>query len=284
MDVCGSGGGPRAWPPPTSGRWLAPAASVGIVVASLAVVAGHVATFVVAARTVGVRLEVVELVPVALLVLVVAAVPLNLAGWGPREGAAAWAFAAAGLGAAQGLAVAVAYGTIVLVATLPGAVLLLVGRSRRRPVPDARRARAGSPTRAPRLPRTSWEARRMAERPYTVLSWAMSLDGYLDDVSGRRLVLSNAADLDRVDAVRASCDAILVGAGTVRADNPRLVVRRADRRARRVAEGRAPSPRKVTVTRHPHLDPSGGLLLDRGLRQARLLRHPGGGPDAVAPR
>ena len=65
----------------------------------------------------------------------------------------------------------------------------------------------------------------MAERPYTVLSWAMSLDGYLDDGSGQRLVLSNAADLDRVDAVRAGCDAILVGAGTVRADNPRLVVR-----------------------------------------------------------
>ena len=55
--------------------------------------------------------------------------PLNLAGWGPREGAAAWAFAAAGLGAAQGLAVAVAYGAIVFVATLPGAVFLVVGRS-----------------------------------------------------------------------------------------------------------------------------------------------------------
>ena len=126
---------------------LAPAASVGIVVASLAVVAGHVATFVLAARTVGVRLDVVELVPLALLVLVVAAVPLNLAGWGPREGAAAWVFAAAGLGATQGLAVAVAYGTIVFVATLPGAVLLLVGRRRwsapRMPSGARRRSRPG---------------------------------------------------------------------------------------------------------------------------------------------
>ena len=123
-----------------------------IVVASLAVVAGHVATFVVAARTVGVRLEVVELVPVALLVLVVGAVPLNLAGWGPREGAAAWAFAAAGLGAAQGLAVAVAYGTIVLVATLPGALLLLVGRSGRArsstPSSTNRLAHSGTPAAA----------------------------------------------------------------------------------------------------------------------------------------
>ena len=100
----------------------------------------------------------------------------------------------------------------------------------------------------------------MADRPYTLLSWAMSLDGYLDDASGRRLVLSNDADLDRVDAVRASCDAILVGAGTVRADNPRLLVRRAERRARRVAEGRAPSPRKVTVTRHPDLDPTAAFF------------------------
>lgn len=100
----------------------------------------------------------------------------------------------------------------------------------------------------------------MAERPYTVLSCAMTLDGYLDDASGTRLVLSNPAGLDRVDEVRAGCDAILVGAGTVRADDPRLLVRAADRRARRVAEGRPPSPHKVTVTRHPHLDPTGAFF------------------------
>lgn len=104
----------------------------------------------------------------------------------------------------------------------------------------------------------------MPDRPYTVLSWAMSLDGCLDDGSGERLVLSNAADLDRVDAVRAGCDAVLVGAGTVRADDPRLVVRSADRRARRVREGRAPSPLRVTVTRHPHLDPAAALFADGG--------------------
>ncbi|MBC7309298.1 MAG: dihydrofolate reductase family protein, partial [Tetrasphaera sp.] len=74
----------------------------------------------------------------------------------------------------------------------------------------------------------------MGERPYTVLSCAISLDGYLDDVSGTRLVLSNQADLDRVDAVRAASDAILVGAGTVRADNPRLAVRGEHRRAQRL--------------------------------------------------
>ena len=109
-------------------RLLAPDAVLGVTAASLVVVAGHVLTFVVAARAVGVRMPVTQLVPVVLLVLVVSALPVNLAGWGPREGASAWAFGAAGLGAAQGLATAVAYGAIVFVATLPGAALLLVGR------------------------------------------------------------------------------------------------------------------------------------------------------------
>jgi uncharacterized membrane protein YbhN (UPF0104 family) len=106
-------------------------ASAGIVLASVAVVVGHLATFVLAARTVGLRTPVAELLPLALVVLVVAAVPLNLAGWGPREGAAAWVFGAAGLGAASGLATAVAFGAIAFVGTLPGAALLLAGRVRR---------------------------------------------------------------------------------------------------------------------------------------------------------
>ncbi len=65
----------------------------------------------------------------------------------------------------------------------------------------------------------------MTERPYTLLSCGMSIDGYLDGPSHGRLELSNAADFDRVDAERAACDAILVGAATIRNDNPRLLVR-----------------------------------------------------------
>jgi 5-amino-6-(5-phosphoribosylamino)uracil reductase len=83
----------------------------------------------------------------------------------------------------------------------------------------------------------------------------MSIDGYLDTATGARLLLSNDADLDRVDGVRAECDAIMVGAGTVRQDNPRLLVRSAERRAARVARGLAPSPAKVTVTAGAGLDP-----------------------------
>lgn len=95
----------------------------------------------------------------------------------------------------------------------------------------------------------------MPERPYTVISCAMSIDGYCDSASDDRLVLSNAEDLDRVDAVRAASDAILVGAGTVRNDNPRLVVRDADRVADRVVRGLPPTPMKVTVTERVKLDP-----------------------------
>jgi 5-amino-6-(5-phosphoribosylamino)uracil reductase len=96
--------------------------------------------------------------------------------------------------------------------------------------------------------------------PFVVLSAAMSVDGYLDDASDQRLVLSDAADLDRVDALRASCDAILVGAGTVRRDDPRLLVRSADRRRQRVAAGRPEHPTKVTLTRGGGLSPSASFF------------------------
>jgi 5-amino-6-(5-phosphoribosylamino)uracil reductase len=84
----------------------------------------------------------------------------------------------------------------------------------------------------------------------------MSLDGYLDDAGPDRLLLSNEADFDRVDEVRATCDAILVGAATIRADNPRLLVRAEHRRAAREARGLASTPLKVTVTSQGSLDPS----------------------------
>jgi 5-amino-6-(5-phosphoribosylamino)uracil reductase len=94
----------------------------------------------------------------------------------------------------------------------------------------------------------------MAERPYTLLSCSMSIDGYLDSPTTARLLLSNDADFDRVDAVRASCDAILVGAATVRNDNPRLLVRSPSRRSERSSRGLPASPVKVTVTGSGKLD------------------------------
>ncbi len=92
----------------------------------------------------------------------------------------------------------------------------------------------------------------------------MSIDGYLDDASDERLLLSNDADFDRVDDVRAGCDAILVGASTIRQDNPRLLVRSTERRAARVARGDDPDPVKVTVTSNCHLDPQASFFVTGG--------------------
>lgn len=94
----------------------------------------------------------------------------------------------------------------------------------------------------------------MPERPYTLLSCGMSLDGYLDDASDQRLLLSNDDDFERVDEVRAGSDAILVGAATVRNDDPRLLVRSPVRVARRRTAGRPAQPLKVTVTNRAKLD------------------------------
>ncbi len=96
----------------------------------------------------------------------------------------------------------------------------------------------------------------MAERPYTLLSAGMSLDGYLDSPVRERLALSNQADFDRVDAVRAGVDAILVGAETIRHDDPRLLVRSMRRRRERECRGLPASPAKVTVTASGELDPA----------------------------
>jgi 5-amino-6-(5-phosphoribosylamino)uracil reductase len=96
----------------------------------------------------------------------------------------------------------------------------------------------------------------VTERPYVLLSVAMSIDGCIDDTTGERLLLSNDADFDRVDQVRAGVDAILVGANTVRRDNPRLLVRSQARRDQRRADGLTESPIRVTLTGEGNLDPA----------------------------
>jgi len=102
------------------------------------------------------------------------------------------------------------------------------------------------------------------DRPYTLLSCAVSIDGYLDDGSPDRLILSGPDDLDEVDALRAAADAILVGAGTVRADNPRLLVRDPARIAAREAAGKPPQPLRVTVTGTGDLDPAARFFTGPG--------------------
>jgi 5-amino-6-(5-phosphoribosylamino)uracil reductase len=93
-----------------------------------------------------------------------------------------------------------------------------------------------------------------------LLSAAVSLDGYLDDTGSDRLLLSSAEDLAEVDELRAGVDAILVGAGTIRADNPRLLVRSEAARRRRLTAGRPASPAKVTLTGSVGLDPAAAFF------------------------
>ncbi len=118
----------RAWP--------------GIALASALVVGGHAVTFLIAARTAGITAPPSRMLPIALLVMLAMVLP-SVGGWGPREGVTAWAFGAAGLGAQRGVATAVVYGVMVLVASLPGAAVLVVAWFRRtrppgRPEPPLR--------------------------------------------------------------------------------------------------------------------------------------------------
>jgi uncharacterized membrane protein YbhN (UPF0104 family) len=111
-----------------------------LTLASVLVVVGHTATFVIAARIVGCTAPLGELIALLMVVQIAAAIPLNIGGWGPREGAAAWAFAAAGLGAANGVTVSTLYAVLMLIAVTPGAGLLLKDAARRR-----RREHLGQP-------------------------------------------------------------------------------------------------------------------------------------------
>ena len=161
---------------------LHPGTGPAVLLASSGALAGYLATFVLAARAVGVTASLAELLPLLVLALLAMSLPLGVGGWGPREAALAAGFAAVGLPAAQGLATAVVYGTLALVACLPGGLVMLARRvtgTRRTttpdsppvPVPSPRDASDGRPTTpdseyscSPRLSRcgrcsASWSAR-----------------------------------------------------------------------------------------------------------------------------
>jgi uncharacterized membrane protein YbhN (UPF0104 family) len=113
---------------------LAPRAWPGIAIASALVVVGHATTFMIAARTAGTTAPLSQMLPITLLVMMAMVLP-SVGGWGPREGVTAWAFAAAGVGAQRGVATAVVYGVMCLVASLPGAAVVLVAWFRRTRLP-----------------------------------------------------------------------------------------------------------------------------------------------------
>ena len=103
-----------------------------VVLASVLVLAGHTVTFVIAARVAGSTAPLGELLALLMVVQCSVVIPLSIGGWGLREGAAAWAFSAAGLGAATGVTIATLYAVLMLLAVAPGAGLLLSDAVRRR--------------------------------------------------------------------------------------------------------------------------------------------------------
>jgi glycosyltransferase 2 family protein len=119
---------------------LARRAWLGIALASTLAVAGHAATFLIAARTAGITAPPSRMLPIVLIALAAMMLP-SLGGWGSREGVAAWVFGAAGLGAQRGVATAVVYGVMVLVASLPGIAVLVAAWLRRTRPPGRTRSR-----------------------------------------------------------------------------------------------------------------------------------------------
>ena len=164
---------------------LARRAWLGIALASALGVGGHAATFLIAARTAGVSAPLSQMLPIALLVM--AAMMLPSAGsWGPREGVTAWAFVAAGLGARHGVTTAVVFGVMVLVASLPGAAVLVIAWLRRNRSAQLARRFESAQQRPVGIAHRSGPGRRFGvalrtpDHPSTLVSSGMSIDGELD--------------------------------------------------------------------------------------------------------
>src|SRR5205814_7190325 len=92
-------------------------------------------------------------------------------------------------------------------------------------------------------------------RPYVFINVAASVDGKIDTVERRGASISSEADRERVDRLRASVDAVMVGGRTLHEEDPRLTVKSGPLRATRVAHGRPENPAKVGVTTRGGLRP-----------------------------
>ena len=113
-----------------------------------------------------------------------------------------------------------------------------------------------------------------------LLSAAISLDGFLDHDGPERLVLSSPEDLSLIDELRAAQDAILVGAGTVRRDNPSLRVKATVLVEQRKAYNKPEQPAKVIISKSLNLSPDARLFGSSG---AVYVIHPGGTPAVPLP-
>ncbi len=107
-------------------------------------------------------------------------------------------------------------------------------------------------------------------RPFTIVNMAMSADGKISSVERRQVRISGLADRDRVDRLRAGSDAVMVGIGTVLADNPSLTVKSGDLKRDRVRAGKPENPARIVVDSRGRTPPGADIL------------HKGGGERIIA--
>ncbi len=84
-------------------------------------------------------------------------------------------------------------------------------------------------------------------RPFTFINSAMSADGKISTWQRKQVRISGSIDFDRMDELRATSDAVMVGIGTVLADDPSLTVKSAQRKAERKAKGLEENPIRVII-------------------------------------
>jgi 2,5-diamino-6-(ribosylamino)-4(3H)-pyrimidinone 5'-phosphate reductase len=95
-----------------------------------------------------------------------------------------------------------------------------------------------------------------------VVNAAISADGKLSSRRREQIAISGRADFDRVDRIRAAADAVLVGIGTVLADDPHLTLDEEDRRVQRLRAGRPGNPARVVVDSRARTPPDARVLDD----------------------
>jgi uncharacterized membrane protein YbhN (UPF0104 family) len=116
-----------------------PLTCMQVAVASAIVVCCHVTTFMIATAAVGENVPPAQLASLAFIILLGASIPLNIGGWGPREGVAGWAFAVAGFGASAGVAAATLFGVLAIIAFVPGALVMVFAARRQTDVESVTR-------------------------------------------------------------------------------------------------------------------------------------------------
>ena len=97
---------------------------------------------------------------------------------------------------------------------------------------------------------------------HVVVNAAMSVDGKLAARTREQLAISGPEDFDRVDRIRAAADGVMVGVGTVLADDPHLTLDVTDRRVQRQRHGRPGNPARVVADSMARTPPDARLLDD----------------------